>query len=97
MAAGDDSGRTRDPLEEGEDKSNHLGTSGNREESMTESGQDAFGEDSAVRNPETTEQGDGSSQTDGRQSSRESGTTPLGGESKDSGDLKGPGGVEGSE
>ena len=52
-------GRIRDPLEEGEDKSQRLDTSRNREESMTESGKDAFGEKSAVRNPDSSSQGDG--------------------------------------
>ena len=52
-------GRIRDPLEEGEDKSQRLDTSRNREESMTESGKDAFGDKSAVRNPDSTSQGDG--------------------------------------
>ena len=52
-------GRIRDPLEEGEDKSQRLDTSRSREESMTESGKDAFGEKSAVRNPDSTSQDDG--------------------------------------
>ena len=46
MADLDKGGRIRDPLEEGEDKSNRLDTSRSREESMTESGDDAFGEQS---------------------------------------------------
>ncbi len=96
MAEKGDGGRIRDPLEEGEDKANRTRTSGNREESMTESGKDAFGRGSAVRNPDSTEQGDGSTE-DGRQDPGESGTTPLGGESPGSGDRKGPGGVEGRE
>ena len=54
-------GRIRDPLEEGEDKSNRLDTSRSREESMTESGKDAFGDKSAIRNPDSTQQGDGTS------------------------------------
>ena len=53
-------------------------TSGSREESMTESGDEAF-------------------ERDGEQRPGESGTTPLGGESKDSGDRTGPGGIEGTE
>jgi hypothetical protein len=93
----EDVDRIRDPLEEGEDKANRTGTSGNREESMTESGKDAFGRGSAVRNPDSTEQGDGTSDDTGRQSPRESGTTPLGGEPSDAGDRKEPGGVEGRE
>ena len=96
MTGKGDSDRVRDPLEEGEDKADRTRTSGNREESMTESGKDAFGRGSAVRNPDSTEQGDGSSEQ-GNQDPAESGTTPLGGESPDSGDRKGPGGVEGRE
>ena len=71
--------RNRDPLEEGEDKSTKTRTSGNREESMRESGKDAFGDKSAARNP----------------SSASSGTTSLSGESSDADSLTGPGGVEG--
>lgn len=96
MTHRDEAERLRDPLEEGEDKADRARTSGNREESMTESGRDAFGRGSAVRNPDSTEQGDGSTET-GRQDPADSGTTPLGGESSDSGDRKGPGGVEGRE
>ncbi|MGK2961801.1 MAG: hypothetical protein ACSLFK_06580 [Gemmatimonadaceae bacterium] len=77
MAGDEKLGNIRDPLKEGEDKAGRP-TSGNREESMTESGDDAFGRD-------------------GEQRPRESGTTPLGGESKDAGDRTGPGGVEGTE
>ena len=102
MAKNGDGGRIRDPLEKGEEKANRAGTSGNREESMTESGKDAFGDKSAVRNPDSTSQGDGAPESDensrlGRQRSDSSGTTPLGGESSNSGDLKEPGGVEGRE
>ena len=95
MAAGNHEDRVRDPLEEGEDKANNAGTSGSREESMTESGKDAFGRGSAVRNPDSTEQGDGTSE--GRQDPSDSGTTGLGGESSTTADRKGPGGVEGRE
>lgn len=47
-----------DPLSEGEDKAetSGLGSSGNREESMVESGKDAFGRGSAIRNPDQSEQ-----------------------------------------
>ena len=47
-----------DPLSEGGDKaeSGSLGTSSNREESMVESGKDAFGRGSAIRNPDQSEQ-----------------------------------------
>ena len=95
MPAANDRDRVRDPLEEGEDKSNTARTSGSREESMTESGKDAFGSDSAVRNPDSRAQGDGTSE--GRQDPSDSGTTPLGGESPDSADRRGAGGVEGQE
>lgn len=95
-------GRIRDPLEEGEDKANRFRTSGNREESMTESGKDAFGDDTAVRNPDSSTQGDGSTEDDdvarsGKQRPDSSGTTSLGGESGDAADRKEPGGVEGRE
>jgi hypothetical protein len=94
---------TRDPLEEGEDKSQMRGNSRNREESMTESGKDAFGDKSAAGNTDSTEQGDGSSEPAdntyigrvGEQFSASSGTTPLGGESKDQDSKLGAGGVEG--
>jgi hypothetical protein len=96
-------GRIRDPLEEGEDKAERLGTSSNREESMVESGKDAFGDKSAVRNPDSTSQSDGSTDNEdatyvgrlGEQRSADSGTTPLGGESRDAESKQGPGGVEG--
>jgi hypothetical protein len=65
--------RVRDPLEEGEDKSNTAPTSGSREESMEVD------------------------KSDGAQDPAASGTTGLGRESPESGDRKGPGGVEGRE
>ncbi len=92
--AGDE--RIRDPLEEGEDEANRTRTSGNREESMTESGKDAFDRDGAIRNPDSASQSDGSAEEPGEQDPSESGTTSLGGESRESGDIKGPGGVEGT-
>jgi hypothetical protein len=96
-------GRIRDPLEEGEDKAQRMDTSRDREESMTESGKDAFGDKSAARNPDSTQQGDGSSDPAdntyigrvGEQFSSSSGTTPLGGESRDADSRTGAGGVEG--
>ena len=91
---GDD--RKSEPLDESGKKANGTSTSGNREESMTESGKDAFGRDNAIRNPDSTSQGDGSVEDPGEQNPGESGTTSLGGESRDSGDVKGPGGVEGT-
>ena len=80
-----------------------TGTSGNREESMEESGGDAFGEKNAQRKPAPTQQGDGTSEPAdntyigrvGEQFSSSSGTTPLGGESPDQDSSTGPGGVEG--
>jgi hypothetical protein len=47
-----------DPLSEGEDKAEQsgFGSSGNREESMVESGKDAFGRGSAIRNPDQSDQ-----------------------------------------
>lgn len=53
-----DKGGIRDPLEEGEDKSqmSNPSNSRNREESMSESGKDAFGRGSAIRNPDQTSQ-----------------------------------------
>jgi hypothetical protein len=103
VADRNDGGRIRDPLEEGEDKADRIETSRNREESMTESGKDAFGDKSAVRNPDSTEQGDGTSEPAdntyigrvGEQFSSNSGTTPLGGESRDADSRTGPGGIEG--
>lgn len=103
MADRNEADRIRDPLEEGEDKADRMETSRNREESMTESGKDAFGDKSAARNPDSTEQGDGTSDPAdnthigraGGQSSSSSGTTPLGGESPDADSRTGPGGIEG--
>lgn len=70
---------------------------------MTESGKDAFGDKSAIRNPDSTSQGEGSSDNEdptyvgrlGRQTSASSGTTPLGGEPKGGEPERAPGGVEG--
>ena len=75
-----DKGGIRDPLEEGEDKSqmSNPSNSRNREESMTESGKDAFGRGSAVRNPDSEEN------RQVQQRATKSGTTQLGGEDADS-------------
>jgi hypothetical protein len=73
--------RNRDPLEENEDKAERAGTSRNREESMRESGEDAFGDKSAVRKANTAS----------------SGTTGLGSESRNSDRVEGAGGVEGEK
>jgi hypothetical protein len=103
VADRNEGGRVRDPLEEGEDKSNRLETSRSREESMNETGKDAFGDKSAARNPDSTQQGDGSSDPAdntyigrlGEQFSSDSGTASLGGEPRDGESKTGPGGVEG--
>jgi hypothetical protein len=103
VATTGEGGRIRDPLEEGEDKSERLDTSRNREESTKESGKDAFGDKSAVRNPDSTSQGDGSTDNEdpsyvgrlGKQQPSSSGTTPLSGEPGDADSRKAPGGVEG--
>lgn len=101
MADTNDGGRIRDPFEEGKEKANR--TSGNREESMTESGKDAFGKNSAVRDPASTGQDDrdtdAADTTDvGRlgQTPASSGTTSLGGEARGGNLEPGPGGVEGA-
>lgn len=103
MTERNESSRVRDPLEEGEDKGNRIETSRSREESMNETGKDAFGDKSAVRNPDSTSQGDGASDPAdntyigrvGEQFSSTSGTTSLGGEARDADSKTGPGGVEG--
>lgn len=103
MADRNDDGRIRDPLEEGEDKADRLDNSRNREESMTESGKDAFGDKSAARNPDGSEQREGTSDPAdntyigraGEQFSSTSGTTSLGGEAEDAESRTGPGGIEG--
>ena len=90
------------PNKSNKDRSNSPGrggssTSSNREESMAESGDDAFASKGAVRNPDqATKRGRGKGGTDEHQSPRESGTTPLGGETPGSDSIRGPGGVEGS-
>ena len=68
-------------------------TSGNREESMKESGDDAFGEN-ARRDRKSSSQADGSKS--GEQDPASSGTTPMSGETADSNDRQSPGGVEGT-
>ena len=86
------------------DKARDKGTSKNREESMTESGEDAFGK-KGVTPPDASPQGDGTSDPAdmtfvgkaGEQFSKTSGTTPLGGESRNADEKTGPGGVEGEQ
>ena len=68
-------------------------TSGSREESMKESGDDVFGEN-ARRDRKASSQADGSKS--GEQDPASSGTTPLSGDTADSNDRQGPGGVEGT-
>lgn len=102
MAARGNEPGSRDPLEKGDDKAQDN-TSKSREESMSESGQDAFGGKKAVRKPDASPQGDGTSDPSdmtyvgrpGEQFSSTSGTTSLGGESRDADEKTGPGGVEG--
>ena len=67
-------------------------TSRSREESMDESGQDAFSDKGTSNQGETSKQGDGDS---GKQTSSSSGTTPLTGETKDEDSRVSSGGVEG--
>ena len=57
------------------------------------------GEDKANRmdTPANREESMTESDDEGRQSTHDSGTTPLGGESRGSSHQKGPGGVEGTE
>lgn len=62
MSETNEGGRIKDPIGKSEDKSLRVKTSQNREESMKESGSDAFGDKSSVRNPETSSQGDGTSE-----------------------------------
>ena len=72
-------------------------TSGNREESMTDSGDDEFARGDAARNANRAgKSGQGKGGADMHQSPRESGTTSLGGETPGSDSIRGPGGVEGS-
>ena len=72
---------------------------------MDKSGEDAFNNRNAAKTPRATQQGDGTSEpadntyigTVGEQFSSSSGTTPLGGESRDQDSKTGPGGVEGEQ
>lgn len=80
-------------------------TSGNRNESTSESGEDAFARGGMSKRPDSIAQGDGTTfdpdttllGESGKQDPSTSGTTPMGGETKDSDSVKGPGGVEGTE
>lgn len=79
--------------------------SGNRDEGTSESGEDAFARDGAPKRPRSIAQSDGTTfdpdttliGESGKQDPSSSGTTPMGGETKDSDSAKGPGGVEGTE
>ena len=73
---------------------NNRQTSGNREESMKDSGKDAFADKNPRRDRKATSQADGT-KTDSDLDPASSGTTPLGGESQSASDRPGPGGVEG--
>ncbi|MEO8192940.1 MAG: hypothetical protein ABI681_03745 [Gemmatimonadales bacterium] len=78
MAGNNDDKRVRDPLDEGEDKSDRYRTSGNREESMKEAGKDKFGEQnpaSSGTTPLTGEPSDGESRTGPGGVEGEGGTT----------------------
>lgn len=83
------------------DKHSGTPTSGNREESMEQTGNDAFGSAKPVR--DVTSQSDGSTETgkpgerdpQAEQDPASSGTSSLGGEPRDGDALKGAGGVEG--
>ncbi|MBA3340993.1 MAG: hypothetical protein H0T48_04090 [Gemmatimonadaceae bacterium] len=88
-----------------EKKAGKGDTSGSREESMSESGEDGFERSGASKRPDSIAQGDGTTYDPdttllvdpGKQDPSSSGTTPMGGEAKDSDAVKGPGGVEGTE
>jgi hypothetical protein len=102
MAARGKEPGSSDPLEKEDDKAQGK-TSKSREESMSESGQDAFSAKNVVRKPDASPQGDGTSDPSdmtyvgraGEQFSSTSGTTSLGGESRDADEKTGAGGVEG--
>jgi hypothetical protein len=68
-----DKGGTGDPMKDAENKteSSPPSTSRSREESMAESGQDAFGKGGAARNPDRVGQADGG-ETDSQASPDES-------------------------
>ena len=68
-------------------------TSGNRVESMKDSGKDEFGEKSKT-DRSASSQADGTKS--GEQNPASSGTAPLAGETPDSNDRQSPGGVEGT-
>lgn len=69
-------------------------TSGNREESMNDSGEDAFGKKSPQPDRSGATQADGTKRDDDLDPAS-SGTTSLGGESRAANERPGPGGIEG--
>ena len=75
-----------------QDAQNASQTSGSREESMKDSGKDDFGK--KKQGDTATNQADGVKR-DPDLDPASSGTTPLGGESREANDRPGPGGVEG--
>lgn len=87
---GDD--RTRNPRDD--TAPGNAQTSRNREESMKDSGKDAFADKNPRRDRNATNQADGT-KTGSELDPASSGTTPLGGESQAANDRPGPGGVEG--
>jgi len=99
MAGKKDSELPRAPHEK---SSADKGTSGNREESMSESAKDAFGKRDDIRSPAPSTKADKSRDDEAlvrqnKQSPQSSGTESLGGETSDGSDRKSPGGVEGHE
>ena len=99
MAGKSDSELPRAPREK---SSADKGTSGNREESMSESASDAYGKRGDVRDPAPATKADKSRDDeaavrDNQQSSQSSGTESLGGETSDGADRKAPWGIEGHE
>ena len=77
-----------------QDPQNASQTSGSREESMKDSGNDDFGEKNPKRDERAANQADGVKR-DPDLDPASSGTTPLGGETREANDRPGPGGVEG--
>jgi|SRR5687768_7947607 len=69
-------------------------TSGSREESMKDSGKDDFGKKNPKQGDTASNQADGVKR-DSDLDPASSGTSPLGGESREANDRPGPGGVEG--
>jgi len=83
---------TRDSREK--DPQDAPKTSGNREESMNDSGKDAFGKKSPQPDRGAATQADGTKRDD-ELDPASSGTTSLGGESRAANERPGAGGIEG--